>query len=107
MCDPGGCAARQGSSQPNVRVRHYERATLLFKRAVLLLLVSAFKIADTDMVADIFTKAVEKAKFTQARDFMMNVHSTLRVQLESGLTTAVGASLCISHRMMCSLIPRL
>ena len=53
--------------------------------------------------ADIFTKAVEKAKFTRVRDFMMNVHSTLRVPLESGLVTAVGAS----HRMMCSLIRRL
>ena len=85
------------------RVRHYERATLLFKRAVLLLLLSAIKISDTDMVADIFTKAVEKAKFIRTRDFMMNVHSTLRAQLESGLTTAVGAS----HRMMCSLMRRL
>ena len=85
------------------RVRHYERATLLFKRAVLLLLLLPFTISDTDMVADIFTKAVEKAKFTRVRDFMMNVHSTLRVPLESGLVTAVGAS----HRMMCSLIRRL
>ena len=85
------------------RVRHYERATLLFKRAVLLLLLVPFKIADTDMVADIFTKAVEKAKYTRVRDFMMNVHSSLRVQLESGLITAVGAS----HRMMCSLMRRL
>ena len=85
------------------RVRHYERATLLFKRAVLLLLLVPFKIADTDMVADIFTKAVEKAKYTRVRDFMMNVHSSLRVQLESGLITAVGAS----HRMICSLMRRL
>ena len=56
-----------------------------------------------DQVADIFTKAVEKAKFTRVRDFMMNIHSSLRVQLESGLITAVGAS----HRMMCSLLRRL
>ena len=85
------------------RVRHYERATLLFKRAVLLLILSPFKISDHDMVADIFTKAVEKAKFTRMRDFAMNVHSTLRVQLEAGLATAVGAS----HRMMCTLMRRL
>ena len=84
-------------------MRHYERATLLFKRAVLLLILSPFKISDADMVADIFTKAVEKAKFTRMRDFVMNVHSTLRVQLEAGMATAVGAS----YRMMSSLIKRL
>ena len=55
------------------------------------------------MVADIFTKAVDRAKFTRMRDFVMNVHSSLRVQLEAGLVTAVGAS----QRMMCSLIKRL
>ena len=87
----------------SARVRHYERATLLFKRAVLLLILSPFKISDSDMVADIFTKAVEKAKFVRMRDFVMNVHSTLRVQMEAGLTTAVGAS----HRMMSCLLKRL
>ena len=87
----------------SARVRHYERATLLFKRAVLLLILSPFKISDADMVADIFTKAVEKAKFTRMRDFVMNVHSTLRVQLEAGMATAIGAS----YRMMGSLIKRL
>ena len=47
----------------SARVRHYERATLMFKRAVLLLIVTALKISDLDMAADIFTKPVEKAKF--------------------------------------------
>ena len=44
----------------SVRVWHYERATLLFKRAVLLLILTALKISDLDMAADIFTKPVEK-----------------------------------------------
>ena len=66
-------------------------------------ILSPFKISDSDMVADIFTKAVDRAKFTRMRDFVMNVHSSLRVQLEAGLVTAVGAS----QRMMCSLIKRL
>ena len=39
-------AAHEGHS---ARVRHYERATLLFKRAVLLLILTALKIADVDM----------------------------------------------------------
>ena len=45
----------------SARVRHYERATLLFKRAVLLLLLKPYKISDVDMVADILTKAVESS----------------------------------------------
>ena len=51
----------------SARVRHYERATLLFKRAVLLLIITALKISDLDMAADIFTKPVEKAKFIRDR----------------------------------------
>ena len=87
----------------SARVRHYERATLLFKRAVLLLIVSAFKISDQDMAADIFTKPVEKAKFVRMRDYIMNVHSGLRDSLEGAMMCAVGASL----RMMTSLRRRL
>ena len=87
----------------SARVRHYERATLLFKRAVLLLLIKPYKISDVDMVADILTKAVEKAKFAKMRDFMMNVHSSLRTQLEAGLCTAIGSS----SRMMGRLLERL
>ena len=55
------------------------------------------------MVADILTKAVEKAKFAKMRDFMMNVHSSLRTQLEAGLCTAIGSS----SRMMGRLLERL
>ena len=55
------------------------------------------------MVADIFTKAVEKSKFVQMRGFMMNTHSTLRTELEAGLTNAVGAS----SKMMSNLLRRL
>ena len=87
----------------SARVRHYERATLLFKRAVLLLLLKPYKISDVDMVADILTKAVEKAKFVKMRDFMMNAHCTLRGQLEAGLQTAIGSS----SRMMSRLLERL
>ena len=87
----------------SARVRHYERATLLFKRAVLLLILSAFKISDLDMAADIFTKPVEKAKFIRMRDYIMNVHSALRGSIEDAMTCAVGAS----HRIMNNLLRRL
>ena len=76
---------------------------MLFKRAVLLLIVSAFKISDQDMVADIFMKPVEKAKFVRMRDYIMNAHSSLRDSLEGAMMCAVGAS----HRMMSNLRRRL
>ena len=82
---------------------HYERATLMFKRAVLLLIVTALKISDLDMAADIFTKPVEKAKFVRMRDYIMNAHSILRDSLEDAMVCAVGAS----HRMMTNLLRRL
>ena len=87
----------------SARVRHYERATLLFKRAILLLILQAFKISDLDMAADIFTKPVEKAKFIRMRDYIMNVHSTLRGSIENAMMCSVGAS----HRMMSNLLRRL
>ena len=62
-----------------------------------------YRISDVDMVADILTKAVEKAKSAKIRDFMMNVHSTLRTQLEARLCTAIGSS----SRMMGRLLERL
>ena len=55
------------------------------------------------MAADIFTKPVEKAKFIRMRDYIMNVHSTLRGSMEDAMTCAVGAS----HRMMSNLLQRL
>ena len=55
------------------------------------------------MAADIFTKPVEKAKFVRMRDYIMNVHSTLRNSLEDAMMCAVGASL----RMMSNLRRRL
>ena len=45
------------------RTRYYERAILLLKRAALLLILLPFLVTDDNMVADMFTKATEKAKF--------------------------------------------
>ena len=84
----------------SARVRHYERATLLFKRAVLLLLLKPYRVGDANMVADILTKAAEKAKFVKMRNFMMNVHSTLRVELEAGLVATAGAASKLIGRLL-------
>ena len=44
-----------------------------------------------------------KAKFIRMRDYIMNVHSTLRGSIEDAMVCAVGAS----HRMMSNLLRRL
>ena len=74
--------------------------TMLFPRKNWAGLIS---ILNVDMAADIFTKPVEKAKFIRMRDYIMNVHSSLRGSIEDAMTCAVGAS----HRMMTNLLRRL
>ena len=83
----------------SVRTRYYERATLLIKRAVLLLLLAPYLVSTNFMLADIFTKATEKAIFIRMRNRMMNVHSSLRSELM--------LSLEISHGAVCNSIRRL
>ena len=47
------------------RTRYYERATLLIKRAVLMLLLAPYLIATQFMIADIFTKSLRERLFYQ------------------------------------------
>ena len=65
----------------SVRTRYYERATLLIKRAVLLLILQPFLVLTEFMLADLFTKAVEKATFIKLRNFMMNRLTSLRSEI--------------------------
>jgi len=85
------------------RTRYYERAIMLIKRAVLLRLLAPFLVGTNQMIADMFTKAVEKASFFTYRNEMMNAHHTLRDRLEKGLVCAAGAT----RRLMCALIRKL
>ena len=73
------------------RTRYYERATLLFKRAVLLLILSPSIVTTDNMVADIFTKATDKSTFVRMRNSMMNIHGPLRTALEHSYTAATGS----------------
>ena len=73
---------KQGAS---VQTRHFERATLLVKRAALLNLVVMFLISTNFMVADIFTKATEKSTFITMRGVLMNSHVVLRHVLDKAL----------------------
>ena len=72
------------------RTRYYERAVLLFKRAVLLLILSPYLVGTHDMVADMFTKAVDKATFIRFRNTMMNVHGPLRAALQQSFRATTG-----------------
>ena len=73
------------------RTRYYERAVLLFKRAVLLLILSPYLVKTDQMMADIFTKATEKAIFIRMRNAMMNVHGPLRGALERSYHASTGS----------------
>lgn len=87
----------------SARTRFYERATLLVKRATLMLLLSPTLIGTADMIADMFTKALEKTAFYKFRDIIMNRHTTLRDQLASAICTLRGDS----HRLANHLMQRL
>ena len=55
------------------RTRYYERAVLLFKRAVLLLILSPRQVSTHEMVADMFTKPMRNANdFHKLRRIIMN-----------------------------------
>lgn len=85
------------------RTRYYERAIMLLKRAVLLLILRPLLVSTDFMFADMFTKAVEKSSFLTYRNNMMNVHSTLRHRLEHGMACTAGAT----RRLMRALAARM
>ena len=76
----------------SVRTRYYERATLLLKRAVLLLVIRPVLIKTEDMTADILTKATDKGTFFKMRNFAMNIASPLRKVLERSLVALSGTA---------------
>ena len=57
---------------PSHRTRHFERATMIVKWAVLKMLISLKLIGTDYMIADIFTKAVDKDTFLRLRNNMIN-----------------------------------
>ena len=67
------------------RTRHFERATLLIKRAVMLLISKPFLVATSHMIADIFTKATDKGTYIRARNEMMNAGWELRASVDSAM----------------------
>ena len=58
---------------PSQKTRHFERATMLVKWAVLRLLINLHLVKTEFMIADIFTKAVDKDTFLRLRNNMLNL----------------------------------
>lgn len=61
---------KDGTTQ---RTRYFEKATMLVKYAVLRLFIATLLISTKEMIADIFTKAVEKDIFILMRKHLLNL----------------------------------
>ena len=88
---------KEGAS---VRTRYYERAILLLKRATMLLIFQPVLISTNDMLADIFTKATDKASFVKLRNIMMNNIGMLRGYLALTVPALHGASLKLASTLL-------
>jgi hypothetical protein len=82
------------------RTRYYERATLLIKRAVLMLLLHPLLVATNYMVADMFTKALEKSTFVRFRNVMMNCNSSARDTLQKAASSLHGEARRLADRLL-------
>ena len=82
------------------RTRYYERATLLVKRAVLLLLFCPYLVKTSEMLADIFTKPLDKGTFTKFRNVIMNCNGSLRHSLTESLATVHGEARQLMSRLL-------
>lgn len=81
------------------RTRYFERATLLIKRAVLMLLLKPYLIGTRDMIADIFTKALEKGSFIKFRDTIMNHNTPLKEALSAAMCSMHGEARRLADRL--------
>jgi hypothetical protein len=84
----------------SVRTRYYERATMLIKRAVLMLLVRPFLVATHYMIADMFTKALEKSSYIRFRNVIMNCNSSARSSLAAAALSLHGEARRMADRLL-------
>ena len=85
------------------RTRYYERATLLIKRAVLMLLLTPLLVTTHYMIADMFTKALEKSSFVRFRNVVMNCNCTARESLALALLSLHGKARRMADRLLVQL----
>jgi hypothetical protein len=82
------------------RTRYYERATLLIKRAVLMLLLHPLLVATQYMLADMSTKALEKSTFVRFRNVVMNCNGSARDTLHRALFSLHGEARRLADRLL-------
>ena len=82
------------------RTRYYERATLLIKHAVLMLLLHPLLVATQYMLADMFTKALEKSTFVRFRNVMMNCNGSARDTLHRAVFSLHGEARRLADRLL-------
>ena len=85
---------KDGTTQ---RSRYFERATMLVKYAVLRLIMETALVPTTEMLADIFTKAVDKDTFIKMRRHLLNIggdaaYATVRAQMARALQVMLDMS---------------
>ena len=73
---------------------------MLIKRAVLMLLLSPYLISTHCMIADIFTKALDKGTFIKFRDVMMNNNTPLREELSAAVDALHGEASRLAQRLV-------
>jgi hypothetical protein len=83
----------------SVRTRYYERATLFFKRAVLLLILKPTLVKTEDMMADIMTKPTDKGTYFKMRNAAMNITVNLKTQLEQSLCALHGTTKQLARQL--------
>ena len=73
---------------------------MLFKRATLMLLLLPYLISTKFMVADMFTKALDKGTFIRFRDIIMNNNIPLRETLAAACSNMHGESRKLASRLL-------
>ena len=84
----------------STRTRYFERATLLIKRAVLLLILRPFLVKTHFMTADIFTKPLDKSTFVRLRSVLMNTNGSYREPLMLALESMHGEARSLATRLL-------
>mmetsp|Transcript_20089 Transcript_20089/g.50122 ORF Transcript_20089/g.50122 Transcript_20089/m.50122 type:complete len:162 (-) Transcript_20089:192-677(-) len=82
-CELWGPTPLIGDSQPtrdlivkpgsSARTRYFERATMLVKRLYMKGVIEPYLVPTSNMVADIFTKSLDRNVFAKHRNYMLNV----------------------------------
>ena len=75
------------------------RGHLELTLGLLMLLLQPYLVGTTNMIADLFTKALDKGQFYKLRDVMMNHHAPLRDALSVAMCQMHGSASRLAQRL--------